>query len=750
MKKLLSLLFLVICIQISKSQTYVTIPDANFVTWLQVNVPSAMSGNQMDITDLSVTTRTNVNVNAQGIVDLTGIEHFTSLTYLSCYLNNLTNFPPLPNSIIELQCSNNPLTQLPPLPNSLIYLSCSNCQLTSLPSSFPSPLSYINCSNNQLTSLPSSLPLSLSFLNCAYNQLVQLPTLPLSLSYLDCSYNSLTSLTLLPTTLSYLKCSYNQLTTLPELPFNLNILLCSHNNISCFPLFPNTLQKYIQTPSTPVPALDITFNPFTCLPNYITAMDSTTLNYPLCAPGDLLNNPNGCVDYKKVSGFIFHDTNNDCNKTSISEFGLRNAAVRLYDSSNFYLGSAFGGAITNYTFAVPMGAYKVMIDTLNKPYMSQCINPGVDSLFTLNATEITKDSVNFPVICKPGFDVGIQSIVANGIVFPGQTHELIVNAGDMGRWYNLYCANGVSGTVSFSINGPVAYVGPASGALTPSVTGNTYSYNISDFGTINNNSDFNLLFKTDTTAQAGDIICVSATVTPINGDNVTINNIYQFCYSVVNSYDPNVKEVYPVAVVPNYNDWLTYSIRFQNTGNSSAINIKIKDVLDSKLDAGTFEIINYSHNNTIELSGSNLFINFNNINLGLNSIGFVQYRIKPKTNWLTDTIKNTASIYFDYNAAIVTNTAKTYFTTETSISKINDYDIEVNLAPNPTDGYIEIASMYDISKIEVLSITSQMILSEIVNNKTHFLQLQNYTEGIYFVKITLTNGICITKKIIKL
>lgn len=749
MKRVFTLLFLVLNLSITKAQTYVTIPDTNFVSWLQLNVPSAMSGNQMDITDVAVTTRTNVNVNFQGITDFTGIQYFTSLKDLSCISNSLTSFPPLPNSILEFNCSMNPLIQLPVLPSSLSYLTCYDCQLTSLPSLLPNSLEYIVCSDNTLIQLPV-LPNSLVFLDCSNSQLTSLSSLPPSLLYFNCANNQLTQLPVLPMGLSNLTCSYNQLTYLPVLPFNLKILYCSHNNISCFPLFPNSILKYNPTSSIIEPALDINLNSFTCLPNYISAMDSTTLSYPLCAPNDLVNNPNGCVDYKKVSGFVFHDVNNDCYKTNIAEFGLRNVAARFYDNSNVYLGSAFGGAITNYSFSVPMGNYKVAIDTLNKPYMSQCINPGIDSLITLNAMDLSKDSVNFPVNCKPGFDVGVQSIVTNGIIFPGQIHKLIVNAGDMGRWYRLYCSNGVSGNVSFSVSGPVTFIGPASGALTPTVTGNIYSYNIADFGAVNNNVDFNLLFKTDTTAQVGDIICISATVTPINGDNVQSNNIMQFCYFVTNSLDPNFKEVYPVAVEPNYNDWLTYTIHFQNTESVPAINISLKDILDNKLDASTLEIINYSDYNTVELAGNNFAVSFTGINLPENAVGFIQYRIKPKNNWLTDTIKNTASVFFDYNAEIKTNTAKTYIITETGVREMDALDTQVTLAPNPTDGSIEISSKYEITTIEVLSITNQSVLTENVKNQKCFLNLQNYLEGIYFVRINLSSGACITKKVIKL
>lgn len=72
----------------------------------------------------------------------------------------------------------------------------------------------------------------------------------------------------------------------------------------------------------------------------------------------------------------------------------------------------------------------------------------------------------------------------------------------------------------------------------------------------------------------------------------------------------------------------------------------------------------------------------------------------------------------------------------------------MSLVPNPTNGLLTISSRYDFEKIELLSITGQILLSETVNGKTHQLQLQNFAEGIYFVRVVYTNGMSVTKKII--
>ena len=54
-----------------------------------------------------------------------------------------------------------------------------------------------------------------------------------------------------------------------------------------------------------------------------------------------------------------------------------------------------------------------------------------------------------------------------------------------------------------------------------------------------------------------------------------------------------------------------------------------------------------------------------------------------------------------------------------------------------------------MQKVEVITITGALLLSETLNDTTHQLNLQNFAEGIYFVKVIYANGQSVTKKIIK-
>lgn len=288
MKNLFTLFALTLCLNL-KAQ-FVTIPDANFVTWLQTNIPSAMNGNQIDTTSVAVITFTYLNIQNLGIVDLTGLQYFDSLTALNCHQNQLSFLPKLPSTLLSLTCSENQLTSMPVLPNTLVNLECDNNQLTILPP-LPNTIRYLYCSFNQLTNLPV-LPNALLHLFCNNNNLTSIPAIPNSTFYLNCSHNNLLSLPALPSGLWRLYCEYNQLNSLPILPSGLMILICSNNNILCLPILPQIQSEYTQGPGANSLAFDISSNPFTCLPNYIPAMDSVLLNYPLCEAGNINECPN--------------------------------------------------------------------------------------------------------------------------------------------------------------------------------------------------------------------------------------------------------------------------------------------------------------------------------------------------------------------------------------------------------------------------------------------------------------------------
>jgi uncharacterized repeat protein (TIGR01451 family) len=174
-----------------------------------------------------------------------------------------------------------------------------------------------------------------------------------------------------------------------------------------------------------------------------------------------------------------------------------------------------------------------------------------------------------------------------------------------------------------------------------------------------------LLFSTDSNAIPGTPVCITAIVTPSIPDHNLSNDTLTACFEVRDSHDPNLKEVYPTSLTQNA-DWLTYTIHFQNTGNDTAYLVVLKDTLSQYVDAASFQYLASSHHAVIQLDHNAMTFTFPHINLvdsATNpplSEGWIQYRVKANANLPNGTaINNTAYIYFDNNAAVVTNTATT-------------------------------------------------------------------------------------------
>ncbi len=197
-----------------------------------------------------------INVSGRNISNLTGIEHFTALTSLRCYNNQLTSLNVSDcTALTYLYCSANQLTSLDVSENAgLGSLYCSANQLTSLDVSGCTELTYLYCHENKLTELDVSGCTELGELYCSENQLTTLDVSKnAGLGSLACSANQLTTLDVSKNTaLGSLACSANQLTTLDvSKNTGLEWLYCSGNQLAELDVSKNTeLKTLVCSPQT--------------------------------------------------------------------------------------------------------------------------------------------------------------------------------------------------------------------------------------------------------------------------------------------------------------------------------------------------------------------------------------------------------------------------------------------------------------------------------------------------------------------
>jgi hypothetical protein len=152
---------------------YTCIPDLNFEkTLIELGIDTDGTINGHVLTS-DVSGITELDIWNDNISDLTGIEDFTSLTFLNCGRNQLTSLDVSNNKSLDwLNCYVNQLTSLDVSNNtSLIDLYCGSNQLTSLDVSNNTSLKRLNCSESQLTSLDVSNNTSLYLFDCQSNPL---------------------------------------------------------------------------------------------------------------------------------------------------------------------------------------------------------------------------------------------------------------------------------------------------------------------------------------------------------------------------------------------------------------------------------------------------------------------------------------------------------------------------------------------------------------------------------------------------
>lgn len=286
------------------------------------------------------------------------------------------------------------------------------------------------------------------------------------------------------------------------------------------------------------------------------------------------------------------------------------------------------------------------------------------------------------------------------------------------------------------------------------VNGNTVTFNVGAIPGYGSNSALMGFYVYPPMVNiGGEELVYTATVSMTATDEIPDNNTHVLNQIVVNSYDPNDITVHegPFIYEEQADDYLTYTIRFQNTGTANAVNIKLENTLDPLLEWETFVPVTSSHNYYVTRNDDQLTFTYPDIQLPDSesnepeSHGFVTYRIKPKSTFgLGDVVSNSAEIYFDFNPAIITNTATTEVIEET-MGTIGFTAAAVQLYPNPVKEKLNIVTEQNILSVTIVDMNGREIS---VNYSNEVIDTSQLSLGMYMVKITTDRGSS-THKILK-
>ncbi len=285
------------------------------------------------------------------------------------------------------------------------------------------------------------------------------------------------------------------------------------------------------------------------------------------------------------------------------------------------------------------------------------------------------------------------------------------------------------------------------------------------------NRQVNVTFEIAGVQNLGDTIAIPLHFVKENIDGIFTTIDSSLFTSIINcAYDPNDKQTYPrrSEVMPydqNYTlmeERIDYTIRFQNTGTDTAFTVVIRDTLSSDLDWSTFQPLSASHpfetvfhdDGAVEFFFRDILLvdSFTNEPM---SHGYVQFNIFTNDNLPNETsILNSASIYFDFNPPILTNTVDNLMVDMLPVFTSTD-DLSprkaLQIFPNPM-AVGENLFLKDLpaeeKQITVFDNLGQLIFFEKTRAREFAIQSIGWHAGIYFVLIENTNERMFAKVVI--
>lgn len=229
----------IILSQNSRAQ-YTAIPDANFenaLFWQGID-PTPGDG---QVLTAYIDTLKHLWVDSKGIFDLTGIQDFDSLEYLSCSDNYMTSLNLSQNiNLKTLKCIGCDMTSINLSQNTLLeYLQLSLSNIPNIDLTANAQLKYFFCYDSDLVSVNISQCNLLEKINVWRSNVsnLDISNCP-NLTSLICGENNISTLDLSQNTmLNYIVCHENNISTLDvsNCP-NLDTIYCYSNNLSCLNL----------------------------------------------------------------------------------------------------------------------------------------------------------------------------------------------------------------------------------------------------------------------------------------------------------------------------------------------------------------------------------------------------------------------------------------------------------------------------------------------------------------------------------
>lgn len=437
-----------------------------------------------------------------------------------------------------------------------------------------------------------------------------------------------------------------------------------------------------------------------------------------------------------LSGQVFFDLDNNCMKDPI-DITLREHVVRVLPGPHYTSTDADG----RYSLSLDSGSYTVTAAPLS--YGQGC-DPGT---YTVQASSTGLDFA-FRAIDDT---VRVQPYLFAGRYVAGRKNMMmiqVVNVGGVPATNVSVQLNLSNYLTFFTSSHPYQQTGPGQ-----------YLFMIDSIPI----QDYRLISIIDSVDVNALREFARSRVFAFVGSGPSLQD--EFDQEIVGPFDPNEKLVAsqleggPFVMQDTIlaDNMLTYKVNFQNVGSDTAYKVVIRDTIAEFLDLSTFHTLSSSHPYTVELNGSNMITwTFDNINLPdsgadfAGSNGGVRYRIDQKSGNSPGTvITNTAAIYFDFNAPVITNQTVNVIALPSSVARSASGQV-LRITPNPAGNTVSIGlstPTSEVARIAIYSILGKEVYSAQATLPA-FLAIEMVPRGMYRVLVSLRSGETISGNLI--
>jgi uncharacterized repeat protein (TIGR01451 family) len=437
------------------------------------------------------------------------------------------------------------------------------------------------------------------------------------------------------------------------------------------------------------------------------------------------------TDCGTLSGTSWYDVNEDCIRDA-GEVGISYSVLAVEPGGYLALTRNDG----SFSLDLPDGNYT--LTQTNPTLLPICPVQPVPFI-------VGSAPVNIELANGSSTELDLRTWLISGRARPGFNHTLFAQIRNT--------TPQVSGPVSASLSYDAAMTYLDATPAPTSVVGNVLTWEwpaFTSFEYANVSVQFNIPVST----LLGTVFSSTFSATNTLPETDNANNTTTLEVTVTGSYDPNDKTAQTSSQASedlyfiNSDEYIDYTIRFQNTGTDTAFTVVITDTLSADYDMSSFEpgicshpcIVDFKADRVVEWTFNDILLPDSNVNEAA-SHGLTSFRIKLNEPVLPGTeIENIANIYFDFNEPVITEPSVLVAEFSTGVTTLAPDAMRIS--PNPANhGFHVVLPGEGISEGVLRDLHGGVVRTVTVPNDQLWMDTAGLADGSYLFEAISTSGV---------